>query len=246
MFREYLPRACCENYRYEELRAIILDSLEETLQHSQSRVNKPAKPPKVMTSGEEKAHLEALEEMIELEETPGERMVLMRYPSLATLSAEVYQERLAHRSPLAADLADRLRYLNQMRLHHLNLYGERGIHHRASIENYVEAGATDLSATQRRQQIERWIELLEDSRNQHYEVRLTEPELGFELNLKTVPPLMLGVRVNEQTPFTTEGGKSQWMNYTTKLPPSSFSWPLSAIGIACQWNTVPRPGLLSF
>jgi hypothetical protein len=100
------------------------------------------------------------------------------------------------------DLADRLRYLNRLRLHHIDLYGERAIHHRASIENYVESGATDLRAAQRRKQIERWIELLEDSRNQHYEVRLTEPELGFELNLKTVPPLILGVRVNQQTPFT--------------------------------------------
>jgi hypothetical protein len=68
--REYLPGACCENYRDEELRGIVLDSLDETLQHSQSSINKPVKPPKVMTSGEEKAHLEALEEIIELEETP--------------------------------------------------------------------------------------------------------------------------------------------------------------------------------
>jgi hypothetical protein len=195
--RRDFPMSTPECYAEAELRGIILDWLEELLEFS--RDSQEAGPSEIIATGDVQANLAAVNALIELERQPGQRMIEMRYPSFVSLPPCAY---------LVGDFFEesvvRFRALNDLRLLQLRLYEERSIHPKACIEDYIESdlerGPGMLSKGDRRAQIQRWIELMESLEYPDYQVRFSEEPMGFELNLKTGPPI-----IEEAPGFWTTG-----------------------------------------
>lgn len=197
-------RVVPEQYREVELRAIILDWIEELLQHP--RYLEAEGSSQIIAIGNSQNNQYAVKELLAVESRPGQRMLEMRYPSFMSLSPRAYPAGTG-----ADGFVAQFRSLNDLRLSQLQHYGERSIHHTYCIENYIDKGPEALGRNHRRAQIERWIELLESGRHPHYQVRLSDEPIRFELNLKTGSPVIMGTMVNENAPWEVFASKAQWI-----------------------------------
>lgn len=195
-------QAAPERYKEEELRTIILDWIQELLQHPR-RLEADGSS-QIIPIGNAHNNQFAINELLAVESRPGQRMLEMRYPSFMSLSPGAY--------PAGADgFMAQFRALNDLRLSQIQQYGERSIHHTFCIESYIDNGPQALGRNQRRAQIQRWLEILESGRHPHYQVRLSEEPIRFELNLKTGPPVIMGTMVNENAPWEEFASKAQWI-----------------------------------
>ena len=207
--RGYLPKASPESYGPKALRWIVLEWLRESFRYGTELIERGAhraKPVKSIVTGDLKANLVAVRELRQMESQPGQRMLLMRYPSFLAFPSQAYPNDEVTRATVS-----QFRLLNEERVQNLAAYGERSIHHRGSIENYIGIGPHHLSKETRKEQIRRWIEFLEDPKYPYYEMRLAETLPAMELNVKTAAPTMMGVMVNEEPIWVPTGWKLQWL-----------------------------------
>jgi hypothetical protein len=118
-------------------------------------------------------------------------------------------------------------------LHHLELYGERSIHHRASLEQYVRQNIPHcLSLQQRRQHLRYWIALLESYK--HYEVGLADTLPTLEPRLKsTVQAMLRGTPAYERSMGGADWGPQYlyWFDEGTVL---AFY-----LNFEQYWDTIP-------
>jgi hypothetical protein len=158
-----------------------------------ARVIDPRKPlhearVKIVFNLREDSLLEEMEEQLRLEKEPGQRLVVTKYPSSLTNSFEGIRDS-SHIFPLIKSQSARHRAqrLYQERWEnfrdHINSFGERSIHAKQDLKNYLVNGSAEIAASsERRRHIEHWIKLLEEC--PHYQVALTDTSPEFEVGVK--------------------------------------------------------------
>jgi transcriptional regulator with XRE-family HTH domain len=191
----YLPQAHRKHYTAAEFRQQVLALLIETHQALTAPEARPPASVDVVFVTDEVSRIRALQTILHMESLPGQRLVVQKYPSFlgyphATYHSETFMP------PAITSTAGRqaIRALHAQRcetfLHHLELYGERSIHHRTSLERYAHQHILHyLSLRQRRQHLRHWITLLESYK--HYEVGLANTLPTLELRLKSTVQAML-------------------------------------------------------
>ncbi|RMF84969.1 MAG: hypothetical protein D6736_18260 [Nitrospinota bacterium] len=193
--RGYLPEAAPAKYTTTELRRLVLCLLQEALSaHDQSPRVQPVTV-KLIFSGDERAILEADEALLQMERLPGQSLLVSEYPSHLTHPPEAHKSGELVGSRFITDaLRQQWLSVNWKRVetfyHNLELYGQRSIHCKASVQRYLQRDFSHrLTLEQRRRQIAHWITLLESY--DHYQVGLAETTPALELKLKgTVQAMM--------------------------------------------------------
>ena len=201
--RAYLPRASLKHYTHADLRQQVLALLGETLHAFAPHTSCHRATVDIVCVGDEPSLLHALKAILQMESLPGQRLMVKRHPSSLVHPPAAYQGE-GFAPPVIASTTGRraLRTLHAQRretfLHHLALYGERSMHHRASLERYVRQDIPHyLPLEQRRQHIHHWITLLEAY--EHYEVGLAEALPRFGPHLKsTVQAMLRGIQSAEE------------------------------------------------
>jgi hypothetical protein len=158
---DYLLQAQPRHYTSAELRQQGLARLRETLSHAMP----PAMPHRATVDiifvgrDDEQSRIHALETVLQMESLPGQRLMVTKHPSYLAHPPEAYQ-REEFIPPVIASATGRqaIHALNAQRrvvfLRHLELYGERSIHPRTSLERYVrQDGSHYLPLEQRRQHV---------------------------------------------------------------------------------------------
>ena len=193
--RGYLPEAHPQKYTALQLRCLVLRLLQKVLAlHDQSIKVQPVTV-KIIFSGDERAVLEADEALLQMERLPGQSLLVTEYPSHLTHPPEAHKSGELVGSRFITDaLRQQWLSVNWKRVetfyHNLEHYGQRSIHCKASVRQYLQKDFSHrLTLEQRRRQIAHWITLLESY--EHYQVGLAETTPALELKLKgTVQAMM--------------------------------------------------------
>lgn len=193
--RGYLPEATPKNYTFAELRHLVLQQLEKILTDYARSDRIKRQPVKVIPSGGEHEELEAYAELLRMEQEPGQSFMIIQHPSHLVHPPELHASGELIRFPIISKKG-RQRWLamNEQRLEgflfNLATYGERSIHSKSVLKNYLrEKHLSRTQWEQRKKQIEHWITLLESY--EHYQVGLIETFPYFELKIKSTVGAMV-------------------------------------------------------
>lgn len=151
---------------------------------------------KLIFDGTEEDCIRTWKELYRVEEQPGHRMMLMKHPSFLTFPQDVIQNGKVIEPWLSPDAKREVSTIAVKRsdkfLQHLELYGERAIHRKASLKRYLsEKNASYRPFEERCRQVSHWIELLR--KYPHYHIGLSEHTPEFEFTIKgTVEVIMRG------------------------------------------------------
>jgi hypothetical protein len=182
----------------ETLRKRVLVLLKEALNKGIA-ISKDSPPIKVILDLAEEEQLEAGRALLEFETLPGQRLVVMKYPSFLTYTPELlnlYIDKLIYPQIKSEEGKTEARRIRVERwgtfLDHLELYGERCIYPKLGVETYLSEIIPHyrLSLEERRAHIRNMIALL--VKYDHYQVALPDSRLGLEMGLKTVAAMMRG------------------------------------------------------
>jgi hypothetical protein len=216
----YLPQAAPRHYTPADLRQHVLALLQEVLHACVLPSSCHRATVDMVFVKDEPSQVQALQAMLQMESLPGQRLLIKRLPSYLAHPSTAYHGEtfippVVVSSPFitATDEGCQAVHTLNMKRHEvflssLEAYGERSIHHRASLERYVRQDTPHyLSVRQRRQHIQHWITLLETY--EYYEVGLTDtplPVLGpclkstVQALLRSVPPYEESAVVINQSP----------------------------------------------
>ncbi len=238
--RGYIPKAVPKNYCFTELRRLVLEHLKEMLISSTRSDRIKILPVRIIPFGEEAMELETYEELLQLEQIPGQSLVIMGRPSCLVHSKERHASGELCRFPVTTP-EGRQRWLeiNQRRVEcffdNLTNYGERSIHSKPVLRNYLTGKhLSDTEREQRREQIQHWITLLESYK--HYQVGLVEtPCFCFELKLKgTVQAMVRSPFEEEEKYFRIWQGPRYFLLFDEN---TVFQFFLTFEGF---WDTIPE------
>jgi hypothetical protein len=186
----------------EELRKRVLVGLKEVLNKWRS---KPTNNPEIKMVLEltEDEQLDTGRRLLEFEKLPGQRLMIMRYPSHLSHSPEMfdrYIDELINPQVESEEGKKKSRLTKIERreifLQHLQLYGERCIYTRVGLERYLEKDFPHkLSVEKRRAHIKHTIDLL--AKYPDFEIALADAELELEMELKTIGAIMRGAPGDE-------------------------------------------------
>lgn len=186
--RRHDPDFHVAEYHPGEMRAHVLALLDKWLS------NRNAKPVRVVEARmimewDERAQVGFREELLKMEQYPGQRMVFGKYPSILNYPHSLGAEPLTPedsyfskraRTTMAAVMDKRKRVF----LQNLADYGERCIHSKSLISGYLsKRSGHRLSLPQRREQIENLIALLRQYDN--YQVAFVEDAPNSEVVIKS-------------------------------------------------------------
>jgi len=171
-----------------ELRAHVLFLIEQLLVRRHDKGARSVQT-RMITDWNEAGQLDFRDELLRMEEKPGQRMMFAKYPSLLTYPHSLHGQsaRMGDLDPseqkleAAATITDRRR---EVFVTNLTKFGERCIHSRSSLLRYLsDDSGHRLNRLQRREQVENMIALLQ--RYDSYEVALADAEPETELALKS-------------------------------------------------------------
>lgn len=207
-FKSYQPEPTAKWYKDDKgLRRLVLRQLRAVHNSYYSSTGSLETKVKIF-SGEEQGELDAQKEMRQTERLAGQRLLVTKFPSFLTLSAEAHLIDESLRQVRSPKGRQELRNINNETVpiltENIKLYGERSIHHKESLENYLNKDLRHyLSLEHRRKQIERLIELLD---YEHYEIGLEERIPNLEVETKILQSVMI-----RATPHYERGAKvSGW------------------------------------
>lgn len=235
---DYLPQASPRHYTQADLRQQALALLREVFHAYASHDSRHRATVDIVFVRDEPSRIRALQAILQMESLPGQRLMVKRYPSYLVHPPAAYHS-AAFIPPVIAspDGRQAVCTLNAQRhetfLCHLERYGERSIHHRASLERYVRQDMPHyLPLEQRRQHIQRWITLLEAY--EHYEVGLanTLPRLGPYLK-STVQAMLRGIPPYEDGEADTGQGP-QYLYWFDEVSVLAFY-----LDFEQHWDAIP-------
>jgi transcriptional regulator with XRE-family HTH domain len=193
--RGYQPEATAKDHTFPELRRLVLEQLEEILTDYTRSDGIRVQPVKVIPSGGEQEELEAYAELLHMEQEPGQSFVIIRHPSHLVHPPEMHASGELIRPPVITE-EGRRRWLvmNQQRLEgflsNLATYGERSLHSKPILKNYLkEKYLSRTDWRRRKKQIQHWITLLETY--ELYQVGLAEVLPYFDLKIKSTVKVMV-------------------------------------------------------
>ncbi len=193
--RGYCPHAQPLHPTTQELRRQVYSLLHEALDYSIETTRGQPVMVKIIFSGDERAILEADEELLHLERIPGQVLLVTEYPSHLTHPPAAHKSGELTSAHLTTDaIRQEWLSLNWKRLEafiaNLEQYGQRSIHCKPSLQKYLSKDFTHrLSLEQRRRHIEHWLTLLE--KYEHYQVGLAEKTPAWELKIKSTMHVMM-------------------------------------------------------
>jgi DNA-directed RNA polymerase subunit F len=186
--QQYTPEARPKEYRRGELRTHLLNLLDKWLVKRNAKLARTVKARMIM-EWDESAQLEFREELLKIEGKPGQRMIFGKYPSVLNCpnsfgahrpGGEELHLTEAGRAKAVAVMDER----RKLFLTNLTVYGERCIHSKHLISDYLSSSFEHrLNWNQRKEQIENLIRLLKQ--HEHYEVALTDVEPNSEVEIKS-------------------------------------------------------------
>jgi transcriptional regulator with XRE-family HTH domain len=188
----YLKGTTAANYEasYFKLRTEILACVRRIL----DRKKQPyAATVRIFFNADEEARLKEQETLLELEEGPGIRLLVTKFPSSLTHPSTAFDTgELTHQNVTSKDGRGEYQRIHKRRgevfLHNVHVYGERSIHSKTDLESYLQdENAHRFSLPQRRRQVENWIELLRH--HPLYEVGLAHTTPLLELGVKNSTPV---------------------------------------------------------
>jgi transcriptional regulator with XRE-family HTH domain len=139
---------------------------------------------RMLTGWEEEHQVEFREQLLRMEDKPGQRLLISKYPSLLTYPGDALEHLDPNENELSASATDRIRELHAKRKRiftdTLRQYGERCIHSGESLKRYVgtEFGP-GLPWNARRDHVAHLIKLLKENDYFQVALALTEPEMKF-------------------------------------------------------------------
>lgn len=167
--------------------------------------------------------------LLNLENEPGQRLVVSKYPSYLTYPLGLYEDSQWRSSFVKQSEEGKQKHqeLTGKRrenfLEQLKKYGERSIHSKESIVRYLQYGMKNsiLSAEQRIRHIEHWIELIRT--NNYYQVGLAEEEPDLDLLIKnTVGVFLTGLPA--ETSLPEKQGQEKQKKQGTHYGPRYILW----------------------
>lgn len=175
-------------YREGELRLHTLNLLDKWLAKKNVKSQRKVEA-RMITDWNEAGQLEFRQELLNMESQPGQRMLVSKYPSFLTYPHSLLgQPRKGSDASLSEEGQDRAAEINDKRrevfLRNVSAYGERCIHSTSSLSRYLSEDLEHrLTLSQRKEQIENLILLL--NKHPHFEVALADVEPEIELEIKS-------------------------------------------------------------
>ncbi len=143
----------------------------------------------MITDWNEAGQLEFRNALLAMEDQPGQRMLVSKYPSFLTYPNSLRRKaRRGSDTALSQEAQEKVAEINDKRrevfIKNLRSYGERCIHSLRSLNRYLsEDFEHRLDLSQRKKQIENLIALLKEYDN--FEVALANVEPEIELEMKS-------------------------------------------------------------
>jgi transcriptional regulator with XRE-family HTH domain len=239
--RGYQPRASRQRYTVDQLRQRVLDLVRSAIDRALGPERSWNATVRVFT-GDDRGRVAANQALRELDQLPGHRLLATALPPSIRLLQFLNLHGYEDPKPIldtgimessTYSISDRLNTF----LYGVQRYGERGIHSRRSLEEYLSPNTPHrLSLEQRRAHIRSWCDVLRKHR--HYQVALADETPDLEPVIKSTKKAMLRASRRDLTTRSQSMPQSCW-------GPQYILWldEISVISLLLdfetRWNRIP-------